>query len=116
MYAIGTIIYGIPLNSNSYGEEIEKSEALQDALECQESGFLEYYHGGSDVTPQAFGIELDGFDECSHHFFLSDLQLEPTDAQRAEYEEKFMNLDPALQEEIRAIAEEPRVFVLWSTS
>jgi len=116
MYAICNVIYGIPLNSNDYNDEVEKSDTLQDLLYEEEPGFYEFYSGVGDESPQAFGVLLDTFDECAHHTFLNSLQLSPTDAQRAQYDELFNSLDPVLQQELRNIAQEPCTFILWSTS
>lgn len=113
MYAIATVFYGLPLNSND--TEIAKSPLLEENIEDESAGFNRLYSGGSNCEPTAFGIELSEFDEGCHHVELSDLKLEPTKAQYDEFTKLYNALEPELQEELKVYGE-PRVFILWSTS
>lgn len=82
MYSITNIMYGIPIEVHSFDDfyseveaELKEGESYPRALEklfCAEcfdlepkEGVLRYYHGGADVEPRAFGIEIGRFDECN---------------------------------------------------
>lgn len=113
MYAIATVFYGVPLNSNE--AEIPKSSLLEEAIEEEQDGFTQLYSGGSNCVPSAFGVQLSEFDECCHHIDISTLQLSPTAEQVTEYKRLYEALEPELQKELEVYGE-PRVFILWSTS
>ena len=114
MYAIAQVIYGIPLNSND-NENLDPTGVLTEAVEYEESGYLEYYNGGSDVPPRAFGVEISEFDECCHHIPLQDLRLRPTVDHLDQYQKLWNQQSPECQEALKKIGE-PQVFILWTTS
>jgi hypothetical protein len=117
MYAIGHIIYGLPLKAADCREaDPEWSEELEEAMDDYEDGFHTPY-SGSGENPAAFGVQLAMFDEACHHINLTDLVLTPTEEQKAEYARLFAGLTPDLQKELSAKSYgEPRVFILWATS
>lgn len=116
-YAIGNVIYGIPLGTNRYNPtgESEWSEELSIAIEDELTGFLQYYSGSGDV-PAAFGVELCEFDEACYFVDITGLTLRPTIEQQAEVERAFNALPISLREEIITKFGTPRTFILWSTS
>ena len=114
MYAIGNIIYGIPLNDND--NDIEQPEILEVALEDEDpEGFMTFYTGSGDTIPSAFGIVLDGIDEACHHIDLATLKLVPTDAEQAQFEKLYNDLPQELKDAVDVYGK-PRTFILWSTS
>lgn len=117
MYAIVTVIYGIPLNTNDSDEEILWSEELETFIEANEDkGFFLPYSGSGDVSPSAFGVGLDGFDEACHHVEISDLKLKPSAAQLKKYARLWEALPDFVRSEITIKYGTPRTFLLWSTS
>ncbi len=106
MYSCGNFVYGVFLRDVS--EEIECLQ--EDHIE----GFLTYYSGSGDERPQAFGIELGGFDAIDNidvDGFVPEL--------KPEHKQKFIDLlalqAPEVQEEILENGE-PKYFLMWSTS
>ena len=74
MYAIGYIVFGIPLN-----EEIEKE---LDKLGYDPDSFFEtVYHGSAPSTQGWCGVHLCRFNECDD-FKVSSLKLVPTEEQK----------------------------------
>jgi hypothetical protein len=111
-YAIGQVIYGIPLPYDD--EELPIDHPLREAIEGEHDGFLSYYSGSGD-NPAAFGVQLDCFDEACFSIDISELRLEPTAAQQREYARLWEHVDIELQAELKKFGN-PRTFILWSTS
>ena len=110
-YAIGSIVYGINLKDNrKFSEDIERLE---------ESETITTEYSGSGDSPTYIGPCIDVIDECTDTE-VSDLQLEPTDRHRAEFEESLNVIldDPevsdAFKEYLRGT--QPTVFITWGTS
>ena len=108
-YACFTVMYGIPLHSNQ-----ERTAEVEELIENLE-GMFSPYSGSADESPAAFGIKLDGFDECSPFIDLAQLTLVPTPAQLDEFQKVWASLEPEEQKLISQFGE-PRVFFLTSTS
>jgi hypothetical protein len=111
-YAIGNIIYGIPLDLDE--EDLPEDHILREAVDGEYDGFLSYYSGSGDI-PAAFGVEIDSFDECCFSIDISSLRLAPTDAQLRQYERLLEHVDQEVKAELEKFGE-PRTFILWSTS
>jgi len=115
MYAICTVVYGIPLNSND--ANIDWSEELENALDDdQYEGLETRYSGAGDCTPAFFGVELSEFNEACHHVEVSKLKLEPKQKDLDQYKLMYDQLPQTLQQEITSKYGQPRTFFLWSTS
>lgn len=110
MYAIVNVIYGYPMTRDKLEEAV--SEGM---FEDEPDGFLSYYTGSGDVTPAAFVVDIGGFDEACDYVDPSDINLIPTEEQKAEVERLLSALDPERQALIRESCD-PFVFFLWSTS
>lgn len=115
MYAIPVVIFGLPLHTNER-KQVEHSEALESALETDDAGFITYYSGGSDVAPQAFGVELCQFDEACHHVNVSTLVLKPNAKEKKTFNSLWASLSDELRKELTTNYGTPRVFILWTTS
>jgi hypothetical protein len=113
MYSIAKIIYGIPLSLDSWSHE--RTEAIEDAIECEGDGFISYYSGLGSLKPAAFGIEIDSFDACTHHVDIVKLKLTPNGSVLDEFNRIYESLVPELKEGLQ-IYGNPRVFFLWTTS
>ena len=114
MYAIVTVIYGIPLNANN--KSTKWSDELEDAIDNEEEGFISPYSGSSEKPPVAFGIPLDSFNEACHHVELTDVHIIPTSKEISQFDELWNKLPETLQLEIAQNYGHPRIFFLWSTS
>jgi hypothetical protein len=109
MYAIGHVIYGIPLT-----KEIEKvcNKVLNVEAGEHDGGFFKtFYSGSGDTTPGFCGVELASFDESSN-FLLSKITKTPTKAEKAKAIAKIA----ALPKEIKRIMPPIGAWVVWSTS
>lgn len=117
MYAIATVMYGIPLCSETKSQS-QLSADLMEVIEDggDEAGFHISYRGSGGDVPAAFGIELDSFDEACALVEVSDLKLEPTKKQIDEFNKMFNSLDENMQKEITKFGGKPRVFFLWESS
>lgn len=116
MYAIGQIIYGLPLVANEDEDSPqERFEILAEACQEECDGFLSYYSGASDESPAAFGVELGQFDECCAYIEAASLPLVPTPEQVAEYARLLDAQEPEVRKALENLGA-PRVFFLWSTS
>ena len=115
-YAIGNIIFGIPLELDVDCED-GTYDLLNDALENfgEADGFHTFYSGMADAVPAAFGVVLDCFDEACFSIDIHSLKLEPSDAQRRQFYELWSHLEPDVQAAIEKFGT-PRSFILWSTS
>lgn len=111
-YAIARVIYGIPVDLDF--EELPEDHILREAVEEEYDGFLSYYSGSAD-TPAAFGVEIDCFDEACFSIDISDLRLEPTEAQLRDYARLWEHLELEVKVELKRFGN-PRAFILWSTS
>lgn len=110
--AILNVVYGIPL-CNKFGEEIRMSEALKEALENEDNGFLRFY-SAYDESPAAFGVEVSTLYEggiCE----VGELRLTATIKEFAEFEKLWNFLPEELQIELSKLGA-ARVFFLWSSS
>lgn len=87
---------------------------LTEAIVGEYDGFLTYYSGNGD-TPAAFGVSLDCFDEADAYNNIASLKLEPTDAQKREFDRLWDHVDVDLKPEIEKYGQ-PRTFFLWTTS
>lgn len=129
MYSIITIVYGIPYDGKINQELADHQgvkpsgtyrnfpEPLYDELE--ELGWEFLYDGGSDFISGFLGVTLDEFDVTfmPHPDYpqnktasTENLKLEPTDAQKAEWEAL-----KAKQPDWLTI-DDPKVYFIWSTS
>lgn len=132
MYSITNIIYGIPVQvqdyNNFYAEveaALKEGEQYPRALEKmfspedfdleEKEGVLRYYHGGSDIAPQAFGIEIGRFDECKYAIDLETLTLKASKETRDRYKQLFSALTEQEKYELSCFGK-PRVFFLFSSS
>jgi len=109
MYAIGHVIYGIPLT-----KEIEKvcEKTLGVEVGEEDGGFFTTHYSGHVAPDAGFcGVELAAFDECSN-FPLSKIAKKPTAAQKMEAKAKIAALPP----EIKKIMPKTDTWVVWSTS
>lgn len=116
MYAIGNIIYGLPLHDPIGSDDVEYSDELEEAIEWEQEGFQRFYSGNGSQSPTAFGVMLDEFNECSTHIDVSKLKLEPSPFVLKEYNELWNNLTDELKTELTEKFGSPRTFILWSTS
>ena len=110
--AILNVVYGIPLCSK-FGAEIRMSEALKEALENEDDGFLQFY-SAYDESPAAFGVEVSTLYEggiCE----VSEIRLTPTPEEIVEFENLWNSLPEELQIELSKLGA-ARVFILWSSS
>lgn len=124
MYTIGNIIYGHDLQP--FLEEHGEDELLGDLEHC---GIVKHYSGALRVSPTAFGIELDGFDECSY-VSVAKLKQHPTPEQEEQYRKNIVLLMDEIKTMVKDYPEtkeywdkllevldgKPDVFILWSTS
>lgn len=118
MYSIAEVIYGVPLVQKLY-EWVDQNEMW----DAEDEGFLTYYHGGSDTTPGAFGIQIGGFDEtCGWHphyapnetaLKLSEIKT-PTDYQKTQFQKLYDAQPPEVQKMIDAIGVD--TYIIFSTS
>jgi hypothetical protein len=132
-YAIFTVYYGVPLDPDKRGQAAlilaENDPDFEDVADADDSdlrgyleeyvdgmaGFHREYDGSASDYPMAFGVELDGFDECEHHIELSSLKLQVTDDQKAQYQKQYDALQPEYKKVVDVFGE-PRVFFLVSSS
>lgn len=130
MYAICDIIYGLPLCIDTdnggrtelidecidYGGWDRDDDFPKANSEGTVAGFYSPYSGGGSISPGAFGIILDRFDEGSHHVEISPgIELTPNQSQIDEYNKVWKNLPDDVKSDLGVFGE-PRVFLLWSTS
>lgn len=132
MYSITNIIYGVPIEVSSFDDwyseveaELKENEKYPRALEklfCAEDfdleekeGVLRYYHGGGDIDPRAFGIEIGSFDECNFSIDIKSLQLKASKEVKEKYKQLFNSLTEQEQYEVSVFGK-PRVFFLFSSS
>jgi len=109
MYAIGHVIYGIPLT-----KEIEKvcEKTLGVEVGEEDGGFFTTHYSGHVAPDAGFcGVELATFDECSN-FPLSKITKTPTRAEKVKAVAKIA----ALPKEIKRIMPQIGAWVVWSTS
>lgn len=119
MYAIGQIIYGVPLCSNDFHAQhpaTDENNPISEAVDNEEAGFLAYYSGSAEVSPYAFGVELGQFDECCSYVSVRNLPLQPTQEQRDQYQALYDQQPQEIKAVLDCIVQEPEVFILWSTS
>lgn len=124
MYAIATVIYGIPLLNNKKSDREQRSLELQrligvrvddeddfdyDEVDAPDGFFIEEYGSG-------FGIQMGEFDEGCHHVDASSLKLIPTDAQVKKYNKLFSKLPLSIQQELTTKFGQPRTYFLWGHS
>jgi hypothetical protein len=102
MYAILTVIYGVPWTAELAAKEYEPDEF----------GFETKYSGSATFFPAFLGEELWETDETTNFFALTDVLIEPTDEQR----EKVNAAVAALPDEIRKELPPVGVYFIWSTS
>lgn len=105
-YAIGNIIYGIPLT-----DEIREAMRSRPDEEEEDLGFEMEYSGSAPYRPGWCGVRLDTINECIDTRVWA-VRWVPTDEERAQAAE----LIAALPAEIRAVAGEPDVYIVWSSS
>ena len=119
MYAIGTVIYGIPLTPrlNAWIEEHQDFEFDAEGL-----GFTQMYTGSGDFTPGYVGVALGTIDECGDEA-LDDpecvLGKQPTEEQRKQVLVDVQDVRDKLPEDVRDSLEMlPPVgrYLVWSTS
>jgi hypothetical protein len=125
MYAIGHIIYGVPL-TEKISKKINKwenQEPEDDEPEGVESpwfedddgvcGFTTMYSGSGDYTPGYCGVELLEFDECEE-LFLGDetFQMKPTSKQKASALKRIEKLHPDLKKLLPKVG----LYIVWSSS
>lgn len=115
MYSVANSIYGLPLVANEGKSPFQKYPRLAEAVEMEVAGFLSFYSGSSDEKPQAFGLDIGGFDEACAFVNMADVPSAPTPEQIEAYQALFAAQTPELQADLRALGE-PFVFILWSTS
>jgi len=113
-YAIFTVMYGVPLNSNGWGED-ERTTEFEEFIDSDGPGLVTPYSGNGSVPPCGFGIVLDQFDEARHHIDLSTLTLAPTGQQLKQYEILLNEIPDEVREEFTKYGP-PRVFFLTGSS
>lgn len=115
-YAIAQVIYGVPLSDgDAMSEELGEILENEGCSESEQAGFHSFYSGGSPVTPAAFGVRLDEFDEACYSIDLDTLKLAPTNEQLALFNSAWASLEENVRKALEPMGE-PRVFILWSTS
>lgn len=135
MYAIGYIVYGVPLSENFCqkfkgltlvdlpeihseftAKEINDNKIKYDTLlEVVSEMFFETVYSGSgfmDCGPGWCGVQVGEFDEAQENILLSSLTPQITSVQKAEALAKIAKLPAA----VRAILPEPDVYIVWGTS
>ena len=114
MYAICSIIYGIPITEELYpvikDENDELFKKYPDLPEM--AGFETMYSGGSNIQPGYLGVELDEFDECCDAMAVSSLRMKPTQEEL----EKVAAMVKDLPQEVIDVALPVDVYFVWSTS
>lgn len=112
-YACGTIIYGIratPAMQRVVETWTDTQPDYEDGWCWEDLGFTQRYSGNGESTP-TLGVELGGMDECND-VRVSSLTLTPTPEQVSEVG----RLIAGLPEPVRAAAEPPDVWIIWSSS
>lgn len=133
MYSIGVIVFGVPISEkllDSIGQlkpsdlpelhnEFSNKEIASDYIRptdlleiVTESCFETAYHGSSHHIPGWCGVVLSEFSDTCAAMKLSTLMVQPTQKQKDEAIAKIQQLPVA----IRAIADEPDVYIVWTTS
>lgn len=112
MYSCADIVYGYDLSLEGSIHGSYSKDILEYLREYEPSGFINPYSGSSN--PYAFGVILDGFDECQN-ILLSSLKITLTDENKEELNRLLFKLDEDISNKIRKIGE-PQLFILWSTS
>lgn len=106
-YAIGYIIYGVPLNE-SISDYLYEQEKLED-FDIEEHFDTRY--SGSGDTPGWCGVQLDRIDECGN-FPISSVRMKPTEQEMQQAQEKIDKLPP----EIKSLLDPVDVYIVWGSS
>lgn len=113
-YAIGTIVYGVPLTEKvheAFNELMEEEDLDIDVGDY----FDTLYTASGPHVPGYCGVELGEFDECCDAIPFHDLQAmaaKATPDKIAQAIEKFQ----ALPEKIQKACDTIGVYVVWSSS
>jgi len=113
MYTIVNVIYGVPVKFSD--NDTYNNSSLSYHFTFVHPGFLEYYNGSGHITPRAFGILIDAFDECAYHTELSSIRLQPSEEQIEKYNQLFSSLGMDERADLIPFGK-PRVFFLWTTT
>ena len=126
MYAIGNVIYGVPIT-----EAMQKwFDGHADELgvgEWSDLGFEMSYSGNAEIEPGWLGVSLGGIDECEHVRIVpgtdtTGLQMQslgeqpfdilPSSVQVVDVYEKVKELP----EDLKKVCPEVGTYIVWSTS
>jgi hypothetical protein len=107
MYAIATIVYGVPVD-----EKIDRLVHERSFEDLEELGWEILYSGSSNISPGFLGVELCDLPTIEDSTLVSTLRFAPTDEERA----RAQALIDAQPEEIKALLPPPDVYIIWSTS
>lgn len=108
--AIVSVIYGVPLN-REVSEKISEWEDTGDERWTDECGFEMLYSASGNYHVGYCGVELCQLRPYSDQL-VSELLLKPTQAQMDEAKQ----LVDALEPELRALAGDLDVYLVWSDS
>jgi len=117
MYAIGMVIYGVPLTEdvNAIISEFEESE-IDDGSWFEDNegtcGFTTLYSGCADGLVGYCGVRLTEDFGTYDYFKLSDITVQPTEEQKQEALEKMAKLHPKIKEVLLDVD----IWVIWYTS
>jgi len=112
-YACADILYGIRATkelTRAMESWTDTQSDYEDGWCWEDLGFEERYSGNGESTP-TLGVELASMDECDD-VRVSTLTLEPT----PEQVEQVRKMIADLPEPLQAAAEEPDVWIIWSSS
>lgn len=107
-YAIGTIIYGVPVTERLY----EVVADLENETALDEIGFELLYTASGSYQPGYCGVKLKEFDECADFHVLTELMVTATDEQREQAKAMIEALPEAIRDELAPIS----YYVIWSSS
>jgi hypothetical protein len=121
MYAIGDIIFGINLTTDSDVAKVFPGFEGDELDEFLESGEIETSYSGNGDQPRYFGIDMSQIDECDNERG-SDIiaRFQVTTQVKADWDKKLADFlaneewSQELRDKIKAC--EPDVWLLWGSS